>query len=99
MNRSSNHPDPLVEAVQTTRSFGLQCRATGLVKAYMQMSQQEAGNRNRQLENEASTCRWTFNPVPGPTRDDLGALRIGGWLAYLEGHAKRERTRLRDGRG
>ena len=99
MNRSSNHPDPLVEAVQTTRSFGLQCRATGLVKAYMQMSQQEAGNRNRQLENEASTCRWVFNPVTGRIPDDIGALRIGGRLAYLEGHAERERTRLGDGRG
>ena len=65
----------------------------------MQMSQQEAGNRNRQLENEASTCRWVFNPVTGLTRDDLSELRTGSWLAYLEGHAERERTRLGDGRG
>lgn len=27
--------------------------------------------------------------------NDLGALSIGGWLTYLEGHAKRETTRLK----
>ncbi len=31
--------------------------------------------------------------------NDLGELSIGGWLAYLEGHAKRESTRLRGGHG
>lgn len=31
--------------------------------------------------------------------NDLGELSVGGWLAYLEGHAKRESTRLRGGHG
>lgn len=31
--------------------------------------------------------------------NDLGELSVGGWLAYLEGHAKRESTRLKGGRG
>ena len=31
--------------------------------------------------------------------NDLGELSVGGWLAYLEGHAQRESTRLRGGRG
>ena len=29
--------------------------------------------------------------------NDLGALSVGGWLAYLEGHAKRESTRVKGG--
>ncbi len=31
--------------------------------------------------------------------NDLGALSVGGWLAYLEGHAKRESTRLKGKHG
>lgn len=31
--------------------------------------------------------------------NDLGELSVGGWLAYLEGHAKRESTRLKGGHG
>lgn len=29
--------------------------------------------------------------------NDLGELSVGGWLAYLDGHAKRESTRLKGG--
>lgn len=31
--------------------------------------------------------------------NDLGELSVGGWLAYLEGHAKRESTRIKGGHG
>ncbi len=31
--------------------------------------------------------------------NDLGELSIGGWLAYLEGHAKRESTRIKGRHG
>lgn len=31
--------------------------------------------------------------------NDFGELSVGGWLAYLDGHAKRESTRLRGGHG
>lgn len=31
--------------------------------------------------------------------NDIGELSVGGWLAYLEGHARRESTRLKGSRG
>lgn len=31
--------------------------------------------------------------------NDLGELSVRGWFAYLEGHAKRESTRLKGGHG
>ncbi len=31
--------------------------------------------------------------------NDFGELSVGGWLAYLDGHAKRESTRIKGRRG
>ena len=39
--------------------YQLQCQFTWVVKAYKQMTEQKAQERNQRLCSEGGSCRWT----------------------------------------
>ncbi len=58
--------DSLQQGVSThleQNDFRLQCQDTGVVKAYMKMTQHKAANRNLQLAGDLSCCRWILIPT------------------------------------